>query len=119
MTKSPMMIRLKRAYVPPDPEDGLRILVQRLWPRGLTKQNAAIDVWPKEISPSPTLRQWYAHDLSEWDEFRERYRAELHPHAELIKELRRKAQSGQVTFVYAAKDEVHNSAVLLKEYLER
>jgi uncharacterized protein YeaO (DUF488 family) len=113
-----MTIHLKRAYEPPSEGDGLRILVERLWPRGLTKQKAAIDYWPKELAPSPALRKWFGHDPDKWDEFRRRYRAELDQHVDLIADLRHRIQSGPATFVYAAKDEEHNSAMLLKDYLE-
>jgi len=112
------MIRLKRAYESPAPEDGERILVERLWPRGVSKERAAIDLWMKEIAPSTELRQWYGHDPTKWEEFRRRYRAELAEKPELIAELREKAQQSTVTLIYAAKDEAHNSAVVLQEYLE-
>jgi uncharacterized protein YeaO (DUF488 family) len=114
----PYIIRLKRAYDPPSKDDGPRILVERLWPRGLTKEKAAIDAWAKEISPSPELRKWYGHDVAKWDEFRARYRAELDQKPELIAKLREKIGAGPVTFVYAAKDEAHNSALVLKQYVE-
>jgi uncharacterized protein YeaO (DUF488 family) len=112
-------IRLKRAYDKPAPEDGLRILVERLWPRGLTKERAAIDLWMKEVAPSPELRKWYGHDEAKWGEFQERYRAELRQNRELVEELREKCGSETATFVYAARDEQNNSARILKEFLER
>jgi uncharacterized protein YeaO (DUF488 family) len=112
-------IRLKRAYEKPAPDDGLRVLVERLWPRGLTKDRAAIDLWMKEVAPSPELRKWYGHDEAKWDEFQERYRAELVENEDLVEELREKCRSGTVTFVYAARDEERNSALLLKSFLER
>ena len=118
MTKGKATLRLKRAYEPRSEEDGQRILVERLWPRGLTKQKVAIDYWPKELAPSPELRQWYGHDLSKWHEFRKRYRAELDQHRDLIDDLRQRISSGPVTFVYASKDEEHNSALVLKDYLD-
>jgi uncharacterized protein YeaO (DUF488 family) len=118
MARRKMSIRLKRAYEPRSEDDGLRILVERLWPRGLTKEKAAIDFWAKEVSPSPELRKWYGHDVAKWDEFRARYRAELDRKHELIAELREKVAAGPATFVYAAKDEAHNSALVLKEYVE-
>src|SRR4051812_2385102 len=93
-------IRLKRAYEPPSEDDGLRILVERLWPRGLSKQKAAIDHWAKEISPSPELRKWYGHYPDRWDEFRKRYRAELVQKGDLV-DLKQRVRSGPVTFVYA------------------
>jgi uncharacterized protein YeaO (DUF488 family) len=111
-------IRLKRAYEPLSKDDGLRILVERLWPRGLTKEKAAIDLWLKEIAPSPELRKWYGHDISRWDEFRRRYRAEIEVKGEMLSDLKQMIKEGPVTFVYAARDEEHNSALILKEYLE-
>ena len=111
-------IRLKRAYEEPEPGDGLRVLVERLWPRGSTKDRAAIDLWMKEIAPSPELRKWYGHDDAKWTEFQKRYRAELGQNKELVEELREKCRGGTVTFVYAARDEVRNSALVLKDFLE-
>jgi uncharacterized protein YeaO (DUF488 family) len=111
-------IRLKRAYEKPAPDDGLRILVERLWPRGLTKERAAVDLWMKDVSPSPELRRWYGHDVAKWTEFGERYRAELKQNTSGVEELRQKCKSGTVTFIYAAHDEEHNSARLLKAFLE-
>jgi uncharacterized protein YeaO (DUF488 family) len=111
-------IRLKRAYEPPSQEDGLRILVERLWPRGLSKQEAAIGLWLKEIAPSTELRKWFGHDPAKWDEFRRRYRAELDQKSDLLDDLKQKIRAGPVTFVYAARDESHNSALVLQEYLE-
>ena len=110
-------IRLKRAYESPEPGDGKRILVERLWPRGLTKAAAALDAWVKDVAPSPELRKWYAHDPDKWPEFQRRYRAELDANPEGLAELRAAMGAGRVTFVYAAKDEERNSAHLLKEYL--
>lgn len=112
------MIRLKRAYDPPARADGTRILVERLWPRGLTKDEAAIDWWPKQIAPSAELRKWYAHDVAKWPEFGRRYRAELDRNPEAVAELRQRLGKGAITFVFAARDEAHNSAVVLKAYLE-
>jgi len=113
------MLKLKRAYEAPSADDGERILVERLWPRGLTKGKARIDLWMKEISPSAALRKWYSHDVAKWKEFGKRYREELKGHKEEVAELRKRAKGGVVTLVYAAKDEEHNSAVVLKEYLEK
>ena len=118
MAKRTLNIRLKRAYEPASHDDGVRILVERLWPRGLTKEKAAIDHWAKELSPSPDLRNWYGHDPTRWDEFRERYRAELEQKSDLIDDLKERVRSGPVTFIYAAKDEEHNSALVLMEYLQ-
>jgi uncharacterized protein YeaO (DUF488 family) len=112
-----MSIRLKRVYEQPASDDGLRILVERLWPRGLTKVKAAIDLWMKDIAPSPELRRWYGHDQTKWDEFQRRYRAEL-GRKNVLNEIRRKCREGTVTFVYAARDDEHNSALVLKAYLD-
>jgi uncharacterized protein YeaO (DUF488 family) len=112
-------IRLKRAYEPPRQEDGIRVLVDRLWPRGLRKADAAIDRWPKEIAPSTELRRWFGHDPSRWEEFRRRYRAELSSHSELLAELRGFAHKGPLTLVYSARDEDHNDAVVLRELLSQ
>lgn len=114
-----MKIHLKRAYEPAAKSDGLRLLVERLWPRGLTKEAAAIDQWVKEVSPSPALRQWYAHDPAKWPEFQRRYRAELDANKDGVAGLRALVAKGVVTFVYAAKDEERNSAAALKAYLEK
>jgi uncharacterized protein YeaO (DUF488 family) len=112
------MIQIKRAYETPASTDGARILVERLWPRGLTKEKAAIDEWMKDIAPSTELRKWYSHDVAKWDEFQKRYRAELKDHAGLVEALRRRAKDGLVTLIYAAHDEEHNSALVLKDVLE-
>lgn len=113
------MIQLKRAYEPPSKTDGLRILVERLWPRGLSKEKAAVDLWLRDIAPSTELRKWFGHTPEKWPEFRKRYRAELKAKGDLITLLRHRTQEGPVTFVYAAHDEQHNSAVVLREFLER
>ncbi|MEW5996985.1 MAG: DUF488 domain-containing protein [Candidatus Micrarchaeota archaeon] len=113
-----MAIKLKRAYEKPSKDDGFRILVERLWPRGLTKERAAIDLWLKEIAPSPELREWFGHDPAKWKEFLRRYHAELGKKEDAMKTLKQKIKEGSVTFVYAAKDEEHNSAVALKMFLE-
>jgi len=111
-------IRLKRAYEQPGADDGVRILVERLWPRGLTKERAAVDHWIKDVAPSPELRRWYNHEPAKWTEFQRRYLAELRQNKVAVEELRQKCGDGTVTFVYAARDEQHNSALLLKEFLE-
>jgi uncharacterized protein YeaO (DUF488 family) len=111
-------IRLKRAYEEAAPADGFRILVERLWPRGLSKERAAIDLWMKNIAPSPELRRWFNHDTAKWNEFKKRYRAELDQNEDAVDELRTKCRGQTVTFIYAARDEQHNSALLLIEYLE-
>lgn len=113
-----MKIQLKRAYEPPAKQDGARLLVERLWPRGLTKEKAKIDEWFKDVAPSSGLRKWYAHDVKKWEAFRKRYLDELRGNPEAVDRLRERVKAGPVTFVYAAKDEAHNSAVLLKEFLE-
>jgi uncharacterized protein YeaO (DUF488 family) len=110
-------VRLKRAYLPPSPEDGVRVLVDRLWPRGVRKADAAIDRWLKEIAPSTDLRRWFGHDPRRWDEFRRRYRAELSRNADLLNELRALVRKGRLTLVYAARDEDHNEAVVLRDVL--
>ncbi|GAM10314.1 putative protein [Geobacter sp. OR-1] len=112
------MIRIKRVYSEPEAEDGIRILVDRLWPRGVAKEAARIDEWCKEIAPSNELRQWFGHDPARWDEFRGRYRQELAGHEDILTRLRNIAQKGAVTLLYAAKDEEHNNAVVLKELIE-
>jgi uncharacterized protein YeaO (DUF488 family) len=110
-------VRLKRAYLPPSPEDGVRVLVDRLWPRGVRKSDAAIDRWLKEVAPSTELRRWFGHDPSRWEEFRRRYRAELSRDTALLNELRAIARKGRLTLVYAARDELHNEAVVLRDVL--
>lgn len=113
------MIQLKRAYETPSKKDGSRVLVERLWPRGLTKERAALELWLKEVAPSPDLRKWFAHDPKKWKEFEERYWKELRVANDAVDLLRRKAKTGVVTLVYAARDEEHNGAVALKVFLER
>lgn len=110
-------IRLKRAYEPPAADDGVRILVDRLWPRGVRKEAAALDRWAKDLAPSSELRKWFGHDPARWDEFRRRYREELREHADQVDELRGLARKGRITLVYSAHDEAHNDAVVLKEVL--
>lgn len=111
-------IKLKRAYEPPEKGDGLRVLVDRLWPRGVSKQSAHIDHWLKEIAPSDALRKWFSHDPSKWNEFRKRYVRELEKRPEAVAQLKQHVGKGVTTLVYSAKDEQHNNAVALKEYLE-
>lgn len=110
-------VRLKRAYEPGAAEDGTRILVDRLWPRGVTKGDAAIDQWMKEIAPSTALRRWFGHDPDRWEEFCRRYGAELHHYTELVSHLRSLARQGPVTLVYSAHDEVHNGAIVLRDVI--
>jgi uncharacterized protein YeaO (DUF488 family) len=113
-----MSIELKRAYDKPSPQDGYRVLVDRLWPRGISKQDAELDLWMKEISPSDELRKWFHHDRSQWGEFRRRYLSELKEHREALRPLAQRARGERVTLVYSAKDEKHNNAVVLKQYLK-
>lgn len=111
------MIRCKRIYEQPSGDDGRRVLVDRLWPRGISKESARIDDWLKELAPSDELRRWFGHDPTRWDEFRRRYRLELSGKGTLIDQLLREAAQGVVTLLFAAKDEEHNNAVVLKELI--
>jgi uncharacterized protein YeaO (DUF488 family) len=113
------MLKIKRIYNKPAPEDGRRILVDRLWPRGVSKDEARIDEWLKEIAPTDELRHWFGHDPEKWEEFRQRYREELKSHGELLARLRAEARKGTVTLLFAAKDAERNNAVVLKEILTR
>jgi uncharacterized protein YeaO (DUF488 family) len=114
-----MAIQLKRAYEKPAKNDGFRVLVDRLWPRGLKKDQAKIDLWLKEIAPSSELRNWFGHDPERWKEFKKRYNHELADYREELESLAIKARRGRVTLVYGAKDTEHNNAVVLQEYIER
>jgi uncharacterized protein YeaO (DUF488 family) len=113
------MIKLKRAYEKPARDDGERILVERLWPRGLTKPQAKLDLWLKDVAPSTELRKWFGHDPDRWDEFRRRYQKELRSKEDLIELLKRKAKAGTITLIYAARDEEHNGALVLKQFLQK
>ena len=113
-----MAVRVKRAYSEPANSDGFRILVDRFWPRGLSKERARVDLWPKEIAPSEGLRKWFAHDREKWAEFKRRYFEELATQRELTEWIRGKARGETVTLVYGAREEGFNNAVALKEYLE-
>lgn len=113
-----MSIRLKRVYETAAEEDGYRVLVDRLWPRGLSKERAKVDLWLKEIAPSTELRKWYKHDPAKWDEFRQRYNQELDSQPEAVKQLVDLAKQQRVTLVYGAKNEEFNQAMALKEYLD-
>ncbi|MGD0765078.1 MAG: DUF488 family protein [Dehalococcoidia bacterium] len=115
-----MAIRIRRAYDPPAPEDGRRVLVDRLWPRGIRKDDLCVEAWLRELAPSTELRHWFAHDPSRWREFRERYQTELAGprQQELIDELAEQASSGTVTFVYSSREERYNNAVALRELVE-
>lgn len=113
-----MPIQIKRAYEGAGPDDGYRVLVDRLWPRGISKDEARIDLWLREAAPSTELRRWFHSDRSRWDEFRERYLEELARHEVELATLAAKAQDERVTLVFSAKEEGRNNAVVLKEYLE-
>jgi len=110
-------IRLKRAYEPPADADGVRVLVDRLWPRGLSKANAAIDHWLKQAAPSTELRRWFGHEPAQWNAFKRRYRAELLKKPEAVNELKAMARKGRLTLIFAAHDERHNNAVVLRDML--
>jgi uncharacterized protein YeaO (DUF488 family) len=110
-------VKLKRAYEPPAASDGTRILIDRVWPRGVNKANAAIDQWDKSIAPSTMLRKWFGHDPARWQEFRRRYANEIRRHREQLDELRARAQSGRITLVFAAHDKIHNHAIVLRDIL--
>lgn len=114
------MIRIKRVYIEPSRRDGMRILIDRVWPRGITKERAHIVEWRKELAPSTLLRKWFGHDPVKWTEFRKRYRTELKRSDQLdaLKKLAQRSSRGTVTLVYGAADEEHNQAVALKEWLD-
>jgi uncharacterized protein YeaO (DUF488 family) len=114
-----MKAKIKRVYEEATDDDGKRILVDRLWPRGLTKAKAKVDLWLKDIAPSTTLRQWFGHEPKKWEEFKRRYSAELRRNHEQVSLVKREISAGEVTLVYGAKDKEHNAAVVLKEFLER
>jgi uncharacterized protein YeaO (DUF488 family) len=113
------MIRVKRVYQPPQPEDGRRFLVERLWPRGMKKEALEMEAWLKEAAPSGELRRWFGHDPARWTEFRRRYSAELARHAAAWKPIYEASRRGNVTLLYSARDQRHNSALVLKAYLEK
>ena len=119
MTKP--IIKLKRAYAPPEGSDGTRVLIDRLWPRGVSKDEAAIDLWLKELAPSTALRKWFDHDPAKWEEFKSRYGVELDgaERRAILYKLLGMARDGPLTLVFAAKDAEHNNAVALKEILQR
>lgn len=110
-------LRLKRAYAPAERSDGLRILVDRLWPRGVSKVEADLDDWMKDIAPSTELREWFGHDPARWVEFQRRYRAELRQHTDELDRIRDLARTKTVTLVYSAHDEEHNDAIVLRDVL--
>lgn len=112
-----MNAHIKRVYEKPDQKDGFRILVDRLWPRGLTKEKAAVDLWLKEIAPSAELRKWFNHDPEKWPDFQKKYLAEIKENKEALTTLKAKMKEENVTIVYGAKDEEHNDARVLMAYL--
>ncbi|MGN6532591.1 MAG: DUF488 domain-containing protein [Ginsengibacter sp.] len=112
-----MNIKIKRVYEKPDPKDGFRILVDRLWPRGLTKEKAAADLWLKDIAPSTELRKWFNHDPEKWKEFQKKYQHELKENKEPVSVLKEHLKQGPVTLLYGAKDQKHNEAEVLKEFV--
>jgi uncharacterized protein YeaO (DUF488 family) len=114
-----MNIKIKRVYEPPDRADGTRVLVDRLWPRGVTKAKAGVDLWLKDVAPSTELRKWFGHDPGKWVKFKSRYRAELKNNDEQVALLRKEIVKGPATLVYGARDEEHNAAVVLQEFLNR
>ena len=114
-----MGIKIKRVYDKPAKSDGYRVLIDRIWPRGLTKSDTRIDEWLKEIAPSTGLRKWFNHDPAKWEQFKKKYAAELKEHREELEKLARESRKRTVTFVFGAKDTAHSNAMALKEYLER
>lgn len=112
-------MKIKRVYEEPSKSDGKRILVDRLWPRGLTKEKAAVDMWLKEIAPSTDLRKWFGHDPAKWNEFQKRYIKELDANPEPVNTIKELAKKGTVTLIYGARDEEYNDAVVLRGYLAK
>lgn len=113
------MIRIKRAYEPSSEDDGFRILVDKLWPRGVSKEKANLDLWMKEIAPSDDLRKWFSHDPEKWNKFENRYKDELKDKKEFINKIKEiEKDKGKVTLIYSAKDEEHNNAVVLEDVLK-
>ena len=112
------MLKIKRIYDQASPDDGKRILIDRLWPRGMKKEDAKIDEWLKDIAPSDELRKWFAHDPGKWQEFRERYKKELKGKSDIIARLKKQVKQEDITLLYSARDEEHNNAVVLKEMLK-
>ncbi len=117
-TEAPLRIRLRRIYDPPEADDGVRILVDRLWPRGVSKERAQIALWLRDVAPSNELRRWFGHDPAHWEEFQARYRQELAAAPSALAPLLEAAQRGPVTLLYSARDEQHNQAVVLKAIIE-
>jgi uncharacterized protein YeaO (DUF488 family) len=114
-----MSVRIKRAYEPAERADGYRVLIDRIWPRGVSGEEAQLNEWARELAPSSELRRWFGHEPAKFAEFRRRYRAELTGHEEKLRELRRRARNGPLTLVYSARDTEHNDAVVLAELLRR
>jgi uncharacterized protein YeaO (DUF488 family) len=114
-----MTITLKRVYAEPSESDGTRILVDRLWPRGLTKEKAKVDVWLKDIAPTTELRKWFNHEPSKWPEFKKRYWDEISNNTDALSTFKKHLADGKVTIVYGAKDEKHNEAVVIKQYFDK
>ena len=114
-----MDVRRKRAYEPATPDDGHRVLIDRIWPRGVSRERARLDEWARELAPSSELRQWFGHDPARFSEFRRRYERELASHGEKLRDLRRRARQGTLTLVYGARETEHNDAVVLADLLER
>ncbi len=112
-----MEIRVKRIYEQPEPADGYRLLVDRIWPRGVSKERASLDTWMREVGPSTELRRWFGHDVARWHEFKRRYAVELDTRQDLVGEIFSLARDGPVTLLYSARDPDHNQAVALSEYL--
>jgi uncharacterized protein YeaO (DUF488 family) len=112
------MLKVKRIYEPVEASDGTRFLVERLWPRGMKKEEQKLGAWLKDIAPSADLRRWFAHDILKWDEFQGRYRTELNNHPDVWEPIREAVRNGEVTLLYSARDTEHNSAVVLKAFLE-
>ena len=112
------MIKTRRIYDKPEADDGFRILVDRIWPRGLKKNNIKIDLWQKDIAPSASLRKWFNHDSKKWNEFKSRYYEELKDKQEIVKLFLEKAEQGTITLLYSSKEEKYNNAIALKEYLQ-
>lgn len=113
-----MKIELKRVYEQPAATDGQRILVERLWPRGLSKEKAQVDLWMKEIAPTTRLRKWFNHDPDKWTEFKQRYRAELLANDEVVSSLKAEIGKAKATLVYGSRDETHNAAIVLMDFLQ-
>ena len=113
-----MKTKIKRVYEKPAKEDGFRILADRLWPRGLTKEKASVDLWLKEIAPTTELRKWFGHDPEKWNEFKKKYVAELKKNKETVSILKEKIKEGTVTILYGARDEEHNEALVILDFLD-